>query len=52
MPADYTQFEPYRDRMMDEVVVAHKSARYGVDYVTKGFPCPKSVHPAVRAVSV
>jgi uncharacterized protein (DUF2236 family) len=47
MPATYAEFEQYWDRMMNEVAVAHKSARYGVGYVTKGFPCPKAVHPAV-----
>lgn len=33
MAADYAEFEQYWDRMMDEVAVAHKSARYGVGYV-------------------
>ncbi|MGV9798293.1 oxygenase MpaB family protein [Mycobacterium sp. NPDC003449] len=50
MPADYAEFERYWDRMMNEVVVAHKTAQYGVGYVTKGFPCPKGVHPAVWRV--
>lgn len=53
MPADYAEFERYWDRMMNEVAVAHKTARYGVGYVTKGFPCPKGVHPAVwRVIAV
>ncbi|MDV3125550.1 DUF2236 domain-containing protein [Mycobacterium sp. 21AC1] len=53
MPADYDAFEQYWDRMMNEVAVAHKTAKYGVGYVTKGFPCPKGMHPAVwRAVAV
>jgi len=46
MPANYAEFERYWDRMMDEIVVAHPTAKYGVGYVTKGFPCPKGV-PAV-----
>lgn len=50
MPATYAEFVQYWDRMMDEVAVPHKSARYGVGYVTKGFPCPKAVHPAVWRV--
>ncbi|AKS30586.1 oxygenase MpaB family protein [Mycolicibacterium goodii] len=50
MPADYAEFEKYWDRMMNEVAVPHKTARYGVGYVTKGFPCPKAVHPAVWRV--
>nr|WP_090276335.1 oxygenase MpaB family protein [Mycolicibacterium komanii]CRL69677.1 hypothetical protein CPGR_01634 [Mycolicibacterium komanii] len=43
MPATYDEFERYWDRMLDEIVVAHKTAAYGVGYVTKGFPCPKGV---------
>ncbi|WKG04477.1 oxygenase MpaB family protein [Mycolicibacterium sp. HK-90] len=50
MPATYAEFEQYWDRMLNEVAVPHKSARYGVGYVTKGFPCPKAVHPAVWRV--
>src|SRR3982074_1072616 len=46
MPANYAEFERYWDRMMDEIVVAHPTAKYGVGYVTKGLPCPKGV-PAV-----
>jgi uncharacterized protein (DUF2236 family) len=53
MPATYAEFERYWQRMLDEIVVAHPTAKYGVGYVTKGFPCPKGVHPAVwRVVSV
>jgi len=43
MPANYTEFERYWDRMIEEIVVAHPTAKYGVGYVTKGFPCPKGV---------
>ena len=43
MPADYAGFQRYWDRMMDEIVVAHPTAKYGVGYVTKGFPRPKGV---------
>jgi len=50
MPANYEEFERYWDRMIDEIVVAHPTAKYGVGYVTKGFPCPKGVHPAVWRV--
>jgi uncharacterized protein (DUF2236 family) len=45
MPADYDEFERYWDRMIDEIVVPHQTARYGVGYVTKGFPRPKGVSP-------
>ncbi|MFV9634614.1 oxygenase MpaB family protein [Mycobacterium neumannii] len=43
MPATYDEFERYWDRMLDEIVVAHKTAVYGVGYVTKGFPRPQGV---------
>jgi uncharacterized protein (DUF2236 family) len=33
--------------MMNEIVVAHPTAKYGVGYVTKGVPCPKGVSPLV-----
>ena len=49
MPADYAEFERYWNRMIDEIVVAHPTAKYGVGYVTKGYPCPKGVPP--RAVA-
>jgi uncharacterized protein (DUF2236 family) len=45
MPVDYAAFEKYWDDMLDRVVVAHPTARYGVGYVTKGFPRPKGVPP-------
>ena len=52
MPADYAEFERYGARMLDEVV-AHPSAKYGVGYVTKGFPCRKGVPPQVwRVIAV
>ena len=43
MPADYAAFRRYWNDMLDRVVVAHPTAKYGVGYVTKGFPCPKGV---------
>lgn len=48
MPADYAEFERYWGRMINEVLVAHSTAKYGVGYVTKGFfPKPKAVNPIV-----
>jgi uncharacterized protein (DUF2236 family) len=47
MPADYAEFQRYWQRMLDEIVVAHPTATYGVGYVTKGFPRPKGMHPVV-----
>ena len=52
MPADYAEFERYWDRMIDEIVVAHPTAKYGVGYVTKGFPRPKGVSPLAVAAGV
>ena len=52
MPANYQEFEKYWDHMIERVVIAHPTAKYGVGYVTKGFPCPKGVSPLVwRAVA-
>lgn len=52
MPSDYAGFQRYWDRMMDDIVIAHPTAKYGVGYVTKGFPRPKGVSPVVwRLVS-
>jgi uncharacterized protein (DUF2236 family) len=47
MPADYAEFERYWNRMIDEIVVAHPTAKYGVGYVSKGYPCPKGVSPVL-----
>ena len=41
MPADYAAFERYWDHMINDVLVAHRTAKYGIGYVTKGFPRPK-----------
>ncbi|MFC5754271.1 oxygenase MpaB family protein [Actinomadura rugatobispora] len=52
MPEDWESFQAYWKRMLDEEIVAHKTARYGVGYVFKGLPRPKQVPaPVWRAVS-
>jgi uncharacterized protein (DUF2236 family) len=51
MPADYADFQRYWDHMLNRVVVAHPTAKYGVGYVTRGFPCPKDVPPLVWRVA-
>lgn len=52
MPADYAEFERYWNQMLDKVLVDHPTAKYGVGYVTKGFPCPKGVPPMLwRAIA-
>jgi uncharacterized protein (DUF2236 family) len=45
MPPDYAAFERYWNHMIDDVLVAHRTAKYGVGYVTQGFPTPKGVPP-------
>ncbi|MFD0856444.1 oxygenase MpaB family protein, partial [Actinomadura adrarensis] len=52
MPEDWEAFQAYWKRMLDEVIVPHKTARYGVGYVTKGLPRPKKIpKPVWRVVS-
>ncbi|WP_244938697.1 oxygenase MpaB family protein [Actinomadura madurae] len=52
MPDDWEAFQAYWKRMLDEVIVPHRTARYGVGYVTKGLPAPPRVPaPLWRAVS-
>jgi uncharacterized protein (DUF2236 family) len=50
MPADYDEFQRYWNRMIGEIIVAHPTARYGIGYVTKGFPRPKGMPPALWRV--
>ncbi len=45
VPDTYADFVKYWDHMMDSVVIPHKTAQYGVGYVTKGFPKPKAMSP-------
>ncbi|MFG1998932.1 oxygenase MpaB family protein [Spirillospora sp. NPDC048911] len=52
MPQDWEAFQSYWKHMLEEVVVPHKTARYGVGYVTKGLPAPPKVPAALwRTVS-
>ena len=47
IPRTYADFTAYFQRMLDERLVAHRVAAYGVGYATKGWPRPKGVHPLV-----
>ncbi|RNM16589.1 oxygenase MpaB family protein [Nocardioides pocheonensis] len=47
IPRTYAEFADYFDRMLDERLVAHRTAAYGVGYATKGWPRPGRVHPAL-----
>jgi cytochrome P450/uncharacterized protein (DUF2236 family) len=40
MPQDWDVFQTYWQKMLDDQIVAHKTARYGVGYVRKGLPAP------------
>ena len=40
-PQSYAEFEDYFERALDERLVAHRTAAYGVGYATKGWPRPK-----------
>ncbi|MGK5555454.1 oxygenase MpaB family protein [Actinomadura kijaniata] len=52
MPEDWEAFQAYWKRMLGEVVVPHRTARYGVGYVTRGLPAPPRVPKALwRRVS-
>ncbi|WP_235018101.1 oxygenase MpaB family protein [Thermomonospora echinospora] len=52
MPEDWKGFQAYWKHMLEEVIVPHKTARYGVGYATKGLPAPPKVPARLwRAVS-
>jgi uncharacterized protein (DUF2236 family) len=46
-PRSYAEFTAYFQRMLDEELVAHRTASYGVGYATKGWPRPRGVHPVL-----
>ena len=45
-PQTWAEFQDYWDHALAERLVAHRTAKYGVGYATKGWPRPKRV-PAV-----
>ena len=45
IPRTHADFVTYFDRMLEERLVAHRTAAYGVGYATKGWPRPQAVHP-------
>lgn len=49
MPETLDEFDRYWDRMLREELVAHKTARYGIGYATKGIPRPPKVPGPVWA---
>ena len=42
-PQTYAEFEAYFEHALDEQLVAHRTASYGVGYATKGWPRPQRV---------
>jgi len=42
-PQTYAEFTDYWDHALEERLVAHRTAAYGVGYATKGWPRPKQV---------
>jgi uncharacterized protein (DUF2236 family) len=43
VPRTYAEFTAYFQRMLDERLVAHRTAAYGVGYATKGWPRPARI---------
>ncbi|HEX4191263.1 MAG TPA: oxygenase MpaB family protein [Marmoricola sp.] len=46
IPTTWAEFDAYWQHALDERLVAHRTATYGVGYATKGWPRPRQVHPA------
>jgi len=42
-PKTYAEFESYFERALEQRLVAHRTAAYGVGYATKGWPRPRRV---------
>lgn len=47
IPRTWPEFAAYWQHALDERLVAHRTAKYGVGYAAKGWPRPKQVHPAL-----
>jgi uncharacterized protein (DUF2236 family) len=46
-PQTWSEFCVYWDNALDERLIAHRTAVYGVGYATRGWLRPKKVHPAL-----
>ena len=46
-PAAYAEYEAYFQHALDERLVAHRTASYGVGYATRGWPRPERMPPPV-----
>jgi uncharacterized protein (DUF2236 family) len=47
IPTTWPEFEAYWQHALDERLVAHRTAKYGVGYTTKGWPRPAKVPRAI-----
>lgn len=50
IPRTYAEFSAYWDNALAERLVAHRTAKYGVGYATKGWPRPKRIPAPVWAI--
>ncbi|HNO38985.1 MAG TPA: oxygenase MpaB family protein, partial [Marmoricola sp.] len=49
-PTNLDEFEAYWEEALEEKLVSHRTAKYGVGYATKGWPRPKQIPAPVWAV--
>jgi len=47
IPRTWAEFESYLNQMLDEELVRHRTAAYGLGYTTKGWPKPRAINPLV-----
>ncbi len=50
IPRTWPEFEAYFRRILEEELIAHRTATYGVGYATKGWPRPKRIPRPVWAL--
>lgn len=50
VPRTWAAFSEYWDQMLAEELVAHRTAKYGVGYATKGWPRPRALPAPVWSV--
>ena len=47
IPRTWAQFDEYFQRMLDDELVRHRTAAYGLGYTVKGWPKPEQLNPLV-----
>ena len=50
IPRTWAEFDAYFQHMLDDELVRHRTAAYGLGYTTKGWPKPKNLNPLVWKV--